>query len=233
MFSSTPFQFDSDKIFKTLRDIVVAQDTHDNMGKWDINEPTGNFFYDPWRLKKQYWDTSIIELFDQLGPVGQAKVIIIKPGQNYLGHGDIEDRYHITLQGEESYLIDLEDFKMYPTVADNICYHMDTSRIHTAANFGYKDRIQLVIRKLLTRHKLKDPVLIKIRPVDKPHNLRYLFDKHFLIWLNKANKKGIINDVKSTLEHEIDFELERDYVKELQKIVDNCGFKVNLIQHNN
>ncbi len=107
MFSSTPFHFDSDKIFKTLRDIVVAQDTHDNMGKWDINEPTGNFFYDPWRLKKQYWDTSIIELFDQLGPVGQAKVIIINPGQNYLGHGDIEDRYHITLQGEESYLIDL------------------------------------------------------------------------------------------------------------------------------
>ena len=233
MFTSTPFHFDSDKIFKTLRDIVVAQDTHDNMGKWDINEPTGNFFYDPWRLKKQYWDTSIIELFDQLGPVGQAKVIIIKPGQNYLGHGDIEDRYHITLQGEESYLIDLEDFKMYPTVADNICYHMDTSRIHTAANFGYKDRIQLVIRKLLTRHKLKNPVLIKIRPADKPHNLRYLFDKHFLIWLNKANKKGIINDVKSTSEHEIDFELESDYVKELQKIVDNCGFKVNLIQHNN
>ena len=54
-----------------------------------------------------------------------------------------------------------------------------------------------------------------------------------IFWLNKANKKGIINDVKSTLEHEIDFELERDYVKELQKIVDNCGFKVNLIQHNN
>ena len=50
---------------------------------------------------------------------------------------------------------------------------------------------------------------------------------------DKANKKGIINDVKSTLEHEIDFELERDYVKELQKIVDDCGFKVNLIQHNN
>ena len=72
---------------------------------------------------------------------------------------------------------------------DNICYHMDTSRIHTAANFGYKDRIQLVIRKLLTRHKLKDPVLIKIRPVDKPHNLRYLFDKHFFIG-NKANRKG-------------------------------------------
>ena len=51
--------------------------------------------------------------------------------------------------------------------------------------------------------------------------------------LNKANNKGLINDVKSSLEHEIDFELERDYVEVLQKIVDDCGFKVNLIQHNN
>ena len=52
MFTSASFTLTLTKYSK-LRDILVAQDTHDNMGKWDINELT--LLHDLWRLKKQCW----------------------------------------------------------------------------------------------------------------------------------------------------------------------------------
>lgn len=228
MLQKIDIKFSSDDILKALTNIHLSEDSEDFMHKIEINAPSGNWFYDPWHLKTEFQNTNLISLFDQLGPVGQARIVMIKPGCNYTAHADIDDRYHINLQGEHSYLIDLDNTKMYPTLVDNCCYLMDTSRIHTAVNFGYLDRIQLVIRKLLDRNQLQNPTHVKIKAIDAPYNLRYLFDQTFSIWLNKANKKKIIDNFKPITDKEIDLDLEREYLEELKNVSLNCGFKVEI-----
>ena len=79
---------------------------------------------------------------------------------------------------------------MHSTDVNDQCYLMDTTCVHTAANFGDCDRIQLVIRLLLNRNRLNTPVRISIQPklLDQPHNQRLWMDQHILTWLNQANK---------------------------------------------
>ena len=228
MLTPIEIKFSAQSILNTLKHCQLEQDQFDDMNKLDIMEPTGNFFYDPWQLKESFRTPELIALFDQLPPVGQTKIVSIPPGQTYLAHSDVEDRYHITLQSNKSYLIDLEHKKMYQTQVDNCCYLMSTDRIHSAANFGYENRIQLVIRTLLKRNTLIDPchVSIKAKHIDQPYNQRQLFDRHILTWLNKANKRGIIKnfDPKGEDVH-CEFDLEKRNLQEFNHQVSLLGFE--------
>ena len=67
---------------------------------------------------------------------------------------------------------------MHPVSTDGIWYDMDAGTVHTAANFSNRLRYQLVIRKLLTRGKLKDPKNFKLvasKDTD-PGDARFIFD---------------------------------------------------------
>jgi hypothetical protein len=200
-----------------------------DLPKTKLNNPTGDFFYDAWQLKDEFKKPAIVDLFTQLGSVGEARIIVLEPGESYCAHADIDDRYHLTLQGEHSYLYDLKNLKMYPTEADNTVYLMDAGRIHSAANLGYKSRIQLVVRKLLNKVELKDPCSVKIIVNDPPYNLRYLFDHSFSIVLNRLNKQGCMNKFKKISETEISFEIERTHLPQVNKLVDTCGFNIKVM----
>ena len=157
MFKRTDIQVRSDEIARDLQHHTLRQDSWDTMHKQDINHCEGNFFYDAWQLKPEF-DTPVMQdLMLKLGPVGQAKIIVVPPGSCYQAHADVEDRYHITLQADHSYLIDLESHVMYPTLQDDWCYIMNTQRLHTAANFGYQDRCQLVIQATFALRGLFTP----------------------------------------------------------------------------
>jgi hypothetical protein len=179
-------------------------------------------------LKDEFKKPAIVDLFAQLGSVGEARIIVLEPGESYCAHADIDDRYHLTLQGEHSYLYDLKNLKIYPTEVDNKVYLMDAGRIHSAANLGDKSRIQLVIRKLLNKVELKDPCAVKITVNNPPYNLRYLFDHSFSIVLNRLNKQGCVNKFKKISETEISFEIERTHLPQVNKVLDNCGFDVRI-----
>ncbi len=120
--------------------------------KTTINQPTGNFFYDSWILKDEYKGTVWETLYDSLPVIkGEARIIILDPGHCYQTHADIDDRYHLNILGDNSYLINLVQETMYPLSQDGIWYDMDASFLHTATNFGRKARVQLVVRKLLKK----------------------------------------------------------------------------------
>ena len=120
--------------------------------KTTINKPTGNFFYDPWILKDEYKGTVWETLYNSLPVVkGEARIIILDPRQCYQVHADIDDRYHLNILGDNSYLIDLVRDIMHPLAQDGIWYDMDASFLHTATNFGRRARVQLVVRKLLKK----------------------------------------------------------------------------------
>jgi hypothetical protein len=184
-----------------------------------INQPTGDFFYDPWVIKPELKNTVWEKILNSLpNDHGEARIIILKPGTAYSCHADADDRWHLNLQSDQGYLIDLDSLKMYPLISDGIWYHMDAGKLHTAANFGATDRIQIVIRQLLRRNQLINPVHIKITIKSSAVDFRYQFDSTISPWLNRANKQGTINSFKF-VNNEVSFNVENQLVDELTQIV--------------
>lgn len=184
-----------------------------------INQPTSSFFYDPWLIKDEYKGTIWEQLLSSLPfDIGEARIIVLKPGTCYHSHADIDDRYHLNLSGQYSYLIDLESNVMHPTVCDKLWYEMDAGLRHVAANFGSTDRIQIVVRKLLKRNQLLDFCKVKITPVNNFEKARFIFDDHISPWLNRAVKNGIINNFNTDLKC-AEFDIEKKYIEELKKIL--------------
>lgn len=163
--------------------------------KTTLNQPTGNFFYDPWEIKPEYKGTVWEKLLKSLPePHGEARVIVMQPGTTYMAHADIDNRWHLNLQGEHSYLIDLVFQNMYLLEKDGYWYYMDAGNIHTASNYGSIPRIQLVVRELLTATEITELAQVTIKPAIPQYDYRYKFDNIISPWLNTANKDGVIKD---------------------------------------
>lgn len=182
-----------------------------------INEPTGNFFYDPWKIKEDYRGTVWEELLNVLpNDIGEARIIVLESETCYTKHSDIDDRYHLNLQGDEGYLIDLENQIMHHLKKDGVWYDMNAGILHTATSFGQQRRIQLVVRKLLTRATIDDAVEISILPGGE--NPRYTFDNVLSPWLNYANKARKINNFRGN-NGNVKFEIDRKNLDELLEIM--------------
>lgn len=184
--------------------------------KETLNAPTGNFFYEPWTIKNEYkgtvWETILNTLPNG---IGEARVIVLKQGTCYQSHGDIDDRYHINLKGEYSYIINLDTTKMFELIKDGYWYEMNAGPRHSAANFGNTDRIQLVVRKLLQKNTLKDPVKIKMfYSGTNKYGVRFAFDDVISPWLNTANKQNYITDFRFD-HNDVRFDIERTMLNEL------------------
>lgn len=185
-----------------------------------INEPTGRFFYDPWTLKEEYQNTVWETIMKTLpGPAGEARIMVLKPGTAYNSHADADDRYHLNINGESCYLIDLDNNELYKLIKDGSWYEMDAGRIHTATNFGRYYRIQLVVRKLLVDHTLLNSTKVKIVSNGISDNdARFIFDNVISPWLNRANKNKIISNF-NYVETEVTFNIDNQYLNELESIM--------------
>jgi hypothetical protein len=194
--------------------------------RFTLNKPTGNFFYDAWQIKPEFKDTVWEQLLSALpAGTGEARIITLQPGRCYQSHSDIDDRYHLNLSGTKSYIIDLDVNEMYHLNCDATWYDMDAAHIHSAVNFGRTLRVQLVVRKLLLRNKLKSPVPISIVASGlEPDHARYAFDNRMSEWLNHANKRKLITDFSYT-PSEVKFVVEERALPIMHSFVPE-GFKV-------
>jgi hypothetical protein len=185
-----------------------------------INQPTGNFFYDPWVIKDEYKGTVWETLYNSL-PVtkGEARIIILEHNQCYQIHADIDDRYHLNILGEQCYLIDLISEQMHKLEQDGIWYDMDAGFLHTATNFGRCPRVQLVVRKLLKKNKIVDPVEVLLSTtLTNADDARFVFDNSVSMYLNEANKLGFINNFSHS-SIGVKFNIEKDKLNSLKKIL--------------
>lgn len=194
--------------------------------KHTINSPTGRFFYDPWVIRPGFKDTPWERLLTTLPfAVGETRIIILNAGTAYRAHADIDDRYHLNLQSEFSYLIDLENNELHKIECDKFWYEMDAGRLHTAANFGRSRRIQIVARKLLTENKLILPINVRVgSPSHNEHESRFIFDSIMSPWLNRANKNKLIGNFRF-LNNEVMFEIEKNQLENLKNILPR-GFEI-------
>ena len=188
--------------------------------KYTINQPSGDFFYDPWKVKSEHKDTVWGKILNTLPlPIGEARIVVLKPGTCYQNHADIDDRYHLNIIGEQCYIIDFDNNHLTQIITDGNWYEMDAGRIHSAANFGRLDRIQIVVRKLLNKVELNDPVAIKLTSIGMlKEDTRYVFDQTVSNWLNYANKQRIIANFEFT-HGKVFFNIERKQLDNLQNIL--------------
>lgn len=189
-------------------------------GKFVLNEPTGRFFYDKWSIKEEFKNTVWEELLSMLPEnIGEARLIYLRSATCYTTHSDIDDRYHLNLKGGYSYLINLDTKDMFSVSQDRVWYDMNAGPRHTACNFGYCDRVQLVVRQLLRDSKLHNPIQITLSSnISDLEMARFIFDDTISPWLNNANKRHIINDFKLS-GPDVVFNLEKQYLQSLLEIL--------------
>ena len=150
----------------------------------------------------------------------------MEPGESYMAHADIDNRWHLNLTGEQAYLIDLDNKVMHECVRDNRWAYMDASRIHAATNYGSIPRLQLVVREpLWCSRQPVDLISITVEPAYEQHDIRYKFDKIFSPFLNRANQKyKLANFVLGTAC--LKFKLEQELLEEFKKLI-TPEFKVS------
>jgi hypothetical protein len=220
MLTTTTFSVD----LASIQDALTQLPTEGN--RTILNKPTGNFFYDPWTIADEYKDTVWDTILSTLpGPVGEARVIKLDPGTTYYCHADIDDRYHLNLQGNQSYLIDISTQTMHKLQLDGCWYDMNAGRLHSAVNFGEVYRYQLVVRKLLVHGHIKNPVNIRIERLTTGNDFRYQFDQNVSPVLNKINKmQGM--DCFSPSEHSAGLTIEEELLPMLSAaLTDNFGIR--------
>jgi hypothetical protein len=208
-------------------DLIVPKDLFDLAGssiphidgKLVLNEPTGSFFYDSWTIKQEFVDTPWEQLLAMLPMHGEARLINLRSATCYTTHSDIDDRYHLNIKGEYSYLINLDSKEMFTTTQDRVWYVMDAGPRHSACNFGYDDRVQLVVRKLLNENVLVNPLSIRLCSNTCDFEMaRFIFDDTISPWLNRINKQHLINDFR--LEgNDVLFDLEAQSLPSLLEIL--------------
>lgn len=207
-----------------LQQAVAEMPTFDR--RIDLNKQTGSFFYDKWEVNGKFKDTAWDRLLATLPiDIGQARLMRLKPESCYRSHADIDDRFHLSLGDNRSYLVDLDNDVMHSFEPDGRWHDMDASRRHSAVNFGHKDRIQLVIRKLLIRGAANDPVDVRIITADDDPKFRFIFDDVFSPWLGYANKTRDLNNLTLHSDKEVSFTLNRSRLAELKELCPQ-GFKI-------
>lgn len=224
MIFNTPYTVDLDLIKEALTFIPTDDRT-------TINRPVSNYFYDEWELKEEYTGTIWEKIYNSLPTrKGEARVITLDRGVNYYSHADIDDRWHLNIQGEKSYLIDLDNDVMHQIDPDGKWYTMDAGRIHVGANFGSIPRTQLVIRQLLTHNDLYDRVNVKVTiPIDRvDSDARYRFDWKLSPWLNIANKMALIDNFNFNGVNCVQFDVERKLLNKVYNLLPDTDFNIEV-----
>ena len=183
-----------------------------------LNNPTGNFFYDTWKIKEEFRDTIWEKILNTLPyTIGEARIITLEPGESYMAHADIDNRWHLNLSGQLSYLMDLEEKKMYEQRLDGHWRYMFANKVHSAGNYGSVPRKQLVVREPLKRSHFTNLVNVEITPAYEQFDYRYQFDTILSPWLNRKNQKSTLDNFvyKDTF---VSFSIAEHVLEELQDL---------------
>lgn len=188
-----------------------------------INETSGGLFNGPYTVKSEFKNTPLGDLLDSLGEIGEARLLKLSPGDSYMAHSDPDDRLHLNITGGEySYILNLEENKMYTIPADGHLWRMDTGPIHVACNFGSKERIHLNIRILLPDIQEK---YVRVTIEGGDFDWRHRISVSVSRWLNRAIKSKEITGFRKITDKEILVSYENyGTIEELKQIIYDAGF---------
>ena len=153
-----------------------------------IHTHTDDFYYGERHLLPQYKNTELERLWNTLDRPGECQVMVMDSGRCYRSHCDVDNRWQFALSAGESYLIDTENQHLWPTQMDGCLYYLNTTYVHSAANFSFSPRFQIVIRQRLQRNELYNPIPVWMhhasQDVTHKNYSRYRWDQLVQSWLN-------------------------------------------------
>jgi len=196
--------------------------------KLALNEPTGDFFYDPWAIKNEFKNTVWEEILNTLPyDKGEARLIDLDIKTCYTMHSDIDDRWHLSFKDDPSYLVDLEKNHLFK-VTPGKWHDMDAGILHSAVNFGEENRTQLVVRKLLERHTINNPINVTLGVENITNNYRFLIDTHLSPAFNKWAKGKVLSNFVYDDGKYINFTIDQKIQHQLETVCTNTGMDIKI-----
>jgi hypothetical protein len=117
-----------------------------------LNYTDGTLLNGPYKTLLEFVGTPLGDALEAIGNIGEARLLKLDSAESYTAHADPDDRIHLAIiTNPHAYLIDLDDTQLYHLPADGNVWHMDTGKMHVAANFGGRTRIHLNIRVALPK----------------------------------------------------------------------------------
>lgn len=154
----------------------------------NLNTTDSDKFAGEYTTLPEFKNTPLGNVLSSLDNVGEARLMKLRPEETYMAHSDPDDRIHLAIiTNPYSYIIDLDDSKMYHLPADGSVWLMDTGKIHVAANFGSRDRIHLNIRIPLP--KIKDESYT-YKIVGGDYDFKHIIQINISPYLNRAIKSN-------------------------------------------
>ena len=189
-----------------------------------VNETTGDLFSGVYTIKTEFKNTPLGNVLEEMGDIGEARLLKLVGGETYTAHTDPDDRFHLAITtNPHCYLLDLDNEKMFQIPVDGHMWTMDTSFKHIAANFGGSPRIHLNIRHRLPEFK-SPGYRVKFDGVD---NFDWKQQLHIdvLGFINCEIKKGNISGIAKVSEREMLINCSQSVIDYIVSINESKGFK--------
>jgi hypothetical protein len=169
----------------------------------ELNTPTGEFFNDPWQIKEEFLNTPLGNVLSSLGNIGQARLLCLHSAESYTAHCDPDDRIHLAvITNPYAFLVDISDNHLYHVPADGNLWHMDTGKVHVAANWGPRTRVHLNVRVLLPKYT-SDRKGLRIKILDGDYDWKQLAYTPIMRTINQGVKSGEITGFKGVGDKEV------------------------------
>lgn len=188
----------------SIQPIIDQVNTLGNFGKrLDLNVSSGKFFNDPWQVKQEFANTPLGNVLKTLGNIGQARLLCLESAESYTAHCDPDDRIHLAIiTNPYSFLVDVENKNLYHLPVDGSLWHMDTGKIHVAANWGGRTRIHLNVRKLLPKYDASQPGL-HIKVLEGDYDWKQIAYTPLMSLINSSIKNNLITGFEGLGEKEV------------------------------
>jgi len=191
-----------------------------------LNKSDGGLFSGKYTTLEQYQNTALGTLLEELGDIGEARLLRLDSGDSYTAHTDPDDRIHLAIETNHySYIMDVDEQKMIHLPADGTVWNMDTSKKHLAGNFGGTPRIHLNIRAKLPNYT-GNGVHIKIQGGDVDWKQVLYMDT--MSYINKAVKDKKITGIEKINDRELLLNTSYEVVADIKDIVEKNNFKIEV-----
>jgi hypothetical protein len=198
---------------------------------WDtkriiLNKSDSGLFTGKYTTLPQFQNTALGTMLEELGEIGEARLLLLDSGDSYTAHTDPDDRYHLVIETNPySYIMDIEQEKLIHLPADGTVWHMDTSKKHLAGNFGGTPRIHLNVRAKLPNYT-GNGIRLKIDGGDVDWKQVLYMDT--MSYINKAVKDKKITGIEKINDRELLLNTSYEVIADIKDIVEKNNFKIEV-----
>jgi len=191
-----------------------------------LNKSDGGLFTGKYTTLPRFQNTAIGAVLEELGEIGEARLLKLDSGDSYTAHTDPDDRYHLVIETNPySYIMDIEQEKMIHLPVNGTVWHMDTSKKHLAGNFGGTPRIHLNVRVKLPNYK-GNGIRLKIEGGEIDWKQVLYMDT--MSYINKAVKNKSITGIERVSERELLLNTDYEVIADIKDIVEKNNFTIKI-----